>query len=445
MKKGWLWCQVFFLAVAISLLLSAPALAGTEPLIRVMLGENISSFSITVPWGNSGYTVQDGPGYPPVALSPGDKVEFAPVGANIQVKRNGTVLFTGGDRVEVVAPNWDTNVSVSFEGGRRYRGDIVVLNRNGKLRVVNRLPLEKYLYGVVPAEMPASWPAEAVKAQAIAARTYAFYRLKDPDVKDTGDYDVCDTVLCQVYSGKDVESSSANACIDATRGKLAYYNGKPIDALFHANAGGITENAKDVWGNDVPYLRSKDSRWDAYAIGTWGESSYCWRVEKSRSELERNLGVSPIASVQPEKVTSTGRVKTLRVTLQNGGTVSKSSSLLGLKSNLFTVSYQGSTVRDIVQDVPSAQVQVEGAAGRTTVDLSKAFVLGAGGTKVAVTLPAKVINSVVIGEKFIFVGRGDGHGVGMSQWGAYGMAKEGYTAAQIISHYYNGAYLYQAY
>lgn len=440
MRKRWLWCQVFFLAVVIFLLLSAPALAGTEPLIRVMLGENISSFSITVPLGNSGYNVQDGPGYPAVTLSPGDKVEFVPVGANIQVKRNGTVVFNGSAEVTVKAANWDTVVSVSFEGGRRYRGDIVVLNRNGKLRVVNHLSLEKYLYGVVPAEMPASWPTEAVKAQAIAARTYAFYRLKV-----TGDYDVCDTVHCQVYSGKDVESSSANACIDATRGILAYYNSKPIDALFHANAGGITENAKDAWGNDVPYLRSRDSRWDAYAIGTWGESSYRWRVEKTRSELEAVLGVGPIASVQPEKVTSTGRVKTLRVTLQNGSTVSKSSSLLGLKSNLFTVSYQGAKVQDTVQDVPSAQVQVEGAAGRTTVDLSKAFVLGAGGTKVVVTLPAKVINSVVVGEKFIFDGKGYGHGVGMSQWGAYGMAKEGYTAAQIISHYYNGAYLYRAY
>jgi stage II sporulation protein D len=142
---------------------------------------------------------------------------------------------------------------------RQYRGKIRVLVTPLGLRTINILPLESYLRGVVPAEVPATWPTEAVKAQAVAARTYAWSRLKD-----TRDWDVVPTAANQVYGGYQHEHPASDAAVSATANLVLTYQGKVISALYHAAAGGHTENSEYAFvndrgdpGNTIAYLRGK--------------------------------------------------------------------------------------------------------------------------------------------------------------------------------------------
>lgn len=123
---------------------------------------------------------------------------------------------------------------------------------NNGVTVVNRVPMELYLKGVVPSEIVPSWKPDAIKAQAVAARTYAVYHKNG--YRSAG-YDITDDTRSQVYRGCSVETSATNKAVEETAGEIITYNGKAIDALFHANGGGYTEDSENVWGSYVPYLR----------------------------------------------------------------------------------------------------------------------------------------------------------------------------------------------
>lgn len=137
--------------------------------------------------------------------------------------------------------------------GRRYRGALELRHRGGGLTAVNIVPVDGYLRSVVPEEMPVDWPAEAIKAQSVAARSFA---LASRGRHASEGYDLCTTTHCQLYTGTAAEKSASDAAIKATRGEVLTYGGKPIEALFHTDSGGMTENSEDVWGSHVPYLRA---------------------------------------------------------------------------------------------------------------------------------------------------------------------------------------------
>ena len=270
--------------------------------------------------------------------------------------------------------------------GRRYRGALELRHKGGGLTAVNIVPVDDYLRSVVPEEMPVDWPAEAIKAQSVAARSFA---LASRGRHAGESYDLCTTTHCQRYTG--------TAAIKATRGEVLTYGGKPIEALFHTDSGGMTENSEDVWGSHVPYLRAaKDTP----------TKTMPWTKTISRADLERklaakghdigkvrSLALSPLAIGHAAKDrTASGRVKTMTVKGTKGtATLSGTTwrSLLGLKSTLFDAKL----------------------------------------TKDAVT----------------FTGYGSGHGLGISQWGAERMAAKGKSYADILHHYYTGITLQQLY
>lgn len=278
--------------------------------------------------------------------------------------------------------------------GRRYRGALKLRHKGGGLTAVNIVPVDDYLRSVVPEEMPVDWPAEAIKAQSVAARSFALASRG----RHAGEgYDLCTTTHCQLYTGTAAEKSVSNAAIKATRGEVLTYGGKPIEALFHTDSGGMTENSEDVWGSHVPYLRAaKDTP----------AKTMPWTKTISRADLERKLAakghdigkvrsiaLSPLAIGRSAKDrTASCRVKTMTVK-GTKGTVTLSGttwrSLLGLKSTLFDAKL----------------------------------------TKDAVT----------------FTGYGSGHGLGISQWGAERMAAKGASYAEILHHYYTGTTLQQMY
>jgi len=278
--------------------------------------------------------------------------------------------------------------------GRRYRGALELRHKSGGLTAVNIVPVDDYLRSVVPEEMPVDWPAEAIKAQSVAARSFA---LASRGRHASEGYDLCTTTHCQLYTGTAAEKSASNAAIKATRGEVLTYGGKPIEALFHTDSGGMTENSEDVWGSHVPYLRAaKDTP----------AKTMPWTKTISRADLERKLAakghdigkvrsvaLSPLAIGRAAKDrTASGRVKTMTVKGTKGtATLSGTTwrSLLGLKSTLFD---------------------------------------------------AKLAKDMVT-----FTGYGFGHGLGISQWGAERMAAKGKSYADILHHYYTGITLQQLY
>lgn len=278
--------------------------------------------------------------------------------------------------------------------GRRYRGALELRHRGGGLTAVNIVPVDGYLRSVVPEEMPVGWPAEAIKAQSVAARSFA---LASRGRHASEGYDLCTTTHCQLYTGTAAEKSASDAAIKATRGEVLTYGGKPIEALFHTDSGGMTENSEDVWGSHVPYLRAaKDTP----------AKTMPWTKTISRADLGRklaakghtigrvrSLALSPLAIGRAAKDrTASGRVKTMTVKGTKGtATLSGTTwrSLLGLKSTLFD---------------------------------------------------AKLAKDMVT-----FTGYGSGHGLGISQWGAERMAAKGASYAEILHHYYTGTKLQQLY
>ena len=182
-----------------------------------------------------------------------DFIGYSLTGGTVPVLLPQQAVLTGADeRIQI--------------NGKQYRGMLTFAVANQKMTAVNIVALEEYLYGVVPAEMGKGYHAEALKAQAVAARTYAMTKLGAH--KESG-YELCDTTNCQVYKGCSVEAESTTNAVDATRGELACYDGKPIEAVFSASAGGYTENSENVWYAEVPYLRAvpelvayEDSMWN---------------------------------------------------------------------------------------------------------------------------------------------------------------------------------------
>jgi SpoIID/LytB domain protein len=223
---------------------------------------------------------------------------------------------------------------VMASGNRVYRNRLSAISPfagSSKRVAVNSVTLEHYVKGVVPAEMPASWSPEAVRAQAVAARTYAWWsRAQNPDRY----YQICDTTSCQVYKGFGGEHPAANTAVDATRGQILTYGGKPAFTQFSASSGGRTSSG------GVPYLPSKGDPYDAWS----GNSVHNWSVKVSETTIERRYpGIGDLKKI---KVTSregggewNGRV--WNVTLVGGSaskvvTGSDLRSIYGLRSTYFT-------------------------------------------------------------------------------------------------------------
>ncbi|MBI2247435.1 MAG: SpoIID/LytB domain-containing protein [Armatimonadetes bacterium] len=314
-----------------------------------------------------------------IVLAPGS-YEILPSADAIEV--SGAGRFIGLIRL---APAQGARLHV---GNRTYRGMIEIRSTPARrLTVVNELGLEEYLYGVLKMEVDPRWPAEALKAQAVAARTLALYSLGRYQREG---YDVRATTETQVYAGVAAEDPRTTAAVEATRGEIMTFQDRPIFAAFHSDSGGHTESSEHVWGGRYVYLKGVP---DPYSAGA---GSQRWMVRLDLGVFEERLRrtgrpVTSIMSIELAELTPSGRVQSIRITSGTGTVTLKGTelrSILGadqLKSTLFSVRFR--------PDDPSA---VE------------------------------------------FIGRGAGHGVGMSQWGARGHALLGRGYQEILRYYYSG-------
>lgn len=287
----------------------------------------------------------------------------------------------------------DDNLSPIAINGKKFRGELEILinpKNPTALHVVNEVMLEDYLKSVVPSESPASWPLESLKAQAVAARTYAVGNWKRRD--DLG-FDLMSTVADQMYTGIEAERDSSNQAVKETIGEIMISNGKPINALFFSCSGGYTDSAKEVWNTDeYPYIQPvKDFDQNA-PKHKWEKTFTNQDIQKGLVQLGHDIG--EIKEIKGIEFTPQNRVKKVELTGSKGKVVVDSNKFrfaIGLASTLWTVKPE---------------------------DAGKTIKKSASG--------------------FVFNGGGWGHGLGMSQWGANQMSKDGKEYKEILKHYYTG-------
>lgn len=362
-------------------------------------------------------------------------------------------------------------------GARSYRGIIdFIHNSDGTITAVNVIDLEEYLYGVVASEIPSSYEYEAIKAQACAARTYALYKWNRES--DIG-YDICDSTHCQAYMGYDYEDSTTRQAVIDTEGELIYYNGSPIEALFFSSSGGYTEDAVNVWGTDVAYLKAVDDsqeincpEWErtitlddldnliqtnGYNIGSATGMRITIDNKTNRVQKLEILGTEGTKTITLEACrTVFGSIgssfNSRNYTITNGVVES------GGKTETVTSNVIGTFISEPLEGFKVGSDYVIGADCAVIYsNESGAKAYGYDGkeidlddipniddlitTTTTVTTSNSTSGTTVISSKGSTIeikGYGIGHGVGLSQMGANGMAKNGADYKEILKHYYTG-------
>jgi len=344
---------------------SLPRPAPAEELIRVVVAEGLPAAVLSGPGLALRAPEEDGPGR---AL--GGSVDVTPSGAGLRV---------GGQEVEGPAV---LAASGPIRLGDRLLSPVVQLEPGPTgLTVIEELPLDDYVAGVLSGELPRSFPAEAQKAQAVAARTYALVKKIEAEASGRA-FHLGANVLSQVYAGA-APNPVARAATDATRGEVLVMGNEPVEAFFHAACGGRTEDGLDALGRDLPYLAS-------VRCGRCNDAPrVAWTLALDGAALGKAVGL-PGAVTAARVAGRTGSGRAARVELTAGG---------------------------------------------------KAVVLAAADLRQRLgwsRLPSLAFDVKVHRGTFTFTGRGQGHGAGLCQWGAAGMARDGKGYREILAHYYPG-------
>ncbi len=322
-----------------------------------------------------------------------------------------------------------------------YRGDLNLSWQSGHWQVVNRVDSEDYLKGVVPTEMSNEWSkggSEALKAQAVAARTFLVKHTENGEkaITDSPDID-------QAYAGKLVEGE-ASAAVEATRGEIIVdeQSKQPIEALYSSHSGGYTEDAKNVWGKSDS---NNVSHPDPYSQAVGGAANQ-WRFIVSAPVLGSTFGLGPVTKVELDKYPS-GRVKSVR--MEDGFGLSKTVTARIFVKKFYPFgqpiqkfAFLGSlfeTRKIATNRAPNSKSNVSGLPGSLGAqEMEQGPLL----SKILSSAKGPSTDSQPFGV-FVFDGRGWGHGVGMSQWGAYHMSQLGYSYQEILTFYYTNTQISQ--
>lgn len=331
-----------------------------------------------------------------------------------------------------------------FKGYRYYGGFQYPRSESGDLNVYNIVDIEDYVKGVIPYEMSNTWPLEALKAQAVCARTYA--------IKNSGKhggFDLCTTEHCQVYRGVGQANTLTDSAVDQTAGKYITYNGQLCNTFYASSDGGATENVENVWAETLPYLRGVI---DPYEANISSMSGYNWTVTYSSADITDRLrgkgyNCGTIVSMVVSQFTDVGNVYKVTLTDDAGRkfTFTKGDSVrsaLGVSSIRFTIS--GGSSNDIFINDASGKISgglqssyaIGGNGLMEILGQNNVYAVTGSGDTVAVGVDPQATATPGV---FVIKGTGRGHNVGMSQWGAYSMAKfHAMTYDQILKFYFTG-------
>ncbi len=314
---------------------------------------------------------------------------------------------------------------VSFGKDENYRGIMEFRKVNNNINIINYISMQEYLYSVVTAEIGATAPIEAQKAQAICARTYTEQNLNRH--KSDG-FNLCSTTHCQAYIGTKWEREQATKAVDETDKLIMTYGGKPISAVYFAHSGGYTANVEDVWGNPYPYLKSVE---DKYCNDhTW---EYTIDYDKITNQMnQKGYDLGEVYDIKIASSNEHGLVKKLVITGTKGSKTFERESartILGLKSQTFTI--PSDDLAYLVKREKGSKVE------NLYTILTDKGIMTIGDSVTIKNGNGKITELKKLSGKVIY-GSGNGHHVGMSQCGAMGYAKEGWTYDEILKHYYKG-------
>lgn len=299
----------------------------------------------------------------------------------LEVKRVRDGISVNGRTMQGLVASAPLRATVN---GKGYRGVLEVSAADRGLLVIDELPLEEYLIGLINCEISSSWPIEAIKAQAVIARSYAIYQ---KNARKGALYQLESSVMDQVYEGCDVEDSRAARGVQETAGEVVVYDDKVIQAFYHSNCAGHTESSKTVWGLSIPYLRGVPCR-------------YC--QEANPIHWEQNIPLRKVEAALRAAGYHVSGIRELRAAERN----------------------QSGRVQEVAVSSAKGRVLVPGVAFRKA--------LGYGVVK------STNFDIAVSGDDCRITGSGSGHGVGLCQWGAKERATDGFDYREILSYYYPG-------
>ncbi len=345
-------------------------------------------------------------------------------------------LFKIDNAVLQIKPAKENNPFIFNLDGKNYRGFIEVSRLNeSDMTVANVLSIEEYLYGVVPCEIEYTSNYEALKAQAVASRTYA--------IKNLGEYsklgfDLCNTVYSQVYKGFDYEREITNKAVDDTKGEILYYDNDIAQVFYFSSSGGKTEAAKNVWSYDAPYLQIVDDNYEEE-----NSTNYFWERSLTYSDLNnilisRGNNIGDICGIKIINRSDAGRPIKIIIMGTKGEVVlekARCRDVFGLPSQWYDITTDAeiavfNTNNETIEKSQLAGMKFVSCDYAGTIETGKDIcILGAGGNKKTIPSAPNI---------YTFTGKGYGHAVGMSQEGAKGMANAGFLYDEILYHYFPG-------
>lgn len=419
---------IFLLAFSIN---SAKAETGYEHIsnVDVKLGISAQNMNELKLYSDDGFEVRDM--YSNLSL-------FQSFEKSIVLKLNGQ-NYDIYDAQGVFLSSMATNKSMKIQSpsaspikinNKRYRGYLTFDTVDKQLAAINNVGLEEYLYGVVPREMPSTFSYEALKAQAVAARSYAVCSVTRNKDKS---FDLYDTVSSQVYGGFDAERDNVRKAVDETRGQILLSEGKVVNATYSSSNGGYTADANDVWGAKYKYLISKE---DKYSIN---EPNYNWNFEINANDLinglkKQGISINSINQIYVKENNNSKRVKTVAImdgakeVLVDNNKFKNAIGANKFKSSMYTIEASGVSA--------ATQAPENDNDGEVTVLFEDGVAIFISSETSEKTSPSSAISA---DAKIKIAGHGWGHGVGLSQWGANNMAKAGLKYDEILKFYYDGA------
>lgn len=365
-------------------------------------------------------------------------------GISIVIRGTSTILFQfdSGDETGLgVRPDLSNNAYAKtwFAGYCYYGGFRYTRLAGGDLTVVNMVPLELYVRGVLPYEMSSSWHIEALKAQAVCARTYAVQSLNKHSAYG---FDICNSTDCQVYQGTNLATSNSDAAVAATAGEYVWYGSSYAETFYFSSSGGATEDSCNVWDSngDYPYLIGvMDIYETAYAANI---PNYYYTVTFTPAQLQaivqaRGESCSAVVDFYVSAYTETGNVMSVTIVDSTGKQFTYTGERVrtlfsGVRSQRYTISSSGSSASASASGSKERGQYVNG--GAYIDDASGTLAITRGGTSAILGSAAQGDASTV----YTISGSGYGHNVGMSQYGAKAMAEQGFGYREIITFYFTG-------
>ena len=361
----------------------------------------------------------------------------------VVVTSTGQILFEldcGSSATLAINPTGADDTETWFKG-YKYAGAFEYRRNSGSdLTVINVLPLSAYTKGVLPYEMNPKWNAEALKAQALCVASYAYSSLNK---HGSLGFDVCNTTDCQVYRGRNTATTNSDDAAEAVKGLALYCDNKIINAVYHSSNGGYTESAKNVWGTDWPYLQAVPDHFEDLSAANNG----IWSFEYSGADItwilqNKGYSIGPVVDANVDQYTPAGNVYRVTFTDSSGKTLSFEKESARNILNSSTLKKYTYSPRFTI----SGGIRFHVNDASTTVSAADGYAIGVGGSVTRLSSRSDLYLLSSGGksalksntDSFIVSGKGWGHNVGMSQYGAKGMAEQGYTYDQIVKYYYTG-------